>query len=117
TGGDVDDRVATLFDRPQKLLVNRRVRAGKSVAWITRVQMDDRGARFGRRNRLRGNLLRRDGQMRRHTGSVRRAGNRTGNDDLSSSSHVKPPHIRVTTPAMAASMDCSSTSTIRSISL
>ena len=62
-GGDVDDRIGRSLDVRQELHEDRRVRRRAAVLGIARVQVKDRGAGFGRADRLLGDLLRRHRQV------------------------------------------------------
>ena len=77
----------TLQERREGL---RRL-VGAAVLRIARMQMHDRGARFGSADRGIGDLLRGDRQMRRHRRRMDRAGDGAGDDDFAAFRHVSNP--------------------------
>ena len=82
-GGDVDDRVAGLLDAGQELHEDGGIGRRPPVLGIAGMEMDDRGARLRRIDRIPGDLVRGDGQIGRHAGGMDRAGDGAGDDDLS----------------------------------
>ena len=87
-GGDVDHRVGVLLDPGQELHEHRGVRRRPAVVRVAGVEVEDRGARLRRPDRLLGHLVRGERQVVRHRGGVDRAGNRAGDDDLVVLRHV-----------------------------
>ena len=81
-GGDVDRRVGALLDARQE----PRERLGRLVGLaglrVAGVQMEDRGAGLGGRDRLLGDLIGRDRQIGRHGRGVDRAGHGASDDDF-----------------------------------
>jgi hypothetical protein len=80
-GGDVHHRVGVLLDARQELHEGRRI-GRRAAVRIARVQVQDRGAGFGRADRLLGDLVAGDRQVGRHRRRVDRAGDGAGDDDL-----------------------------------
>ena len=58
TGGNVDHGIAAVTNRGQKLHEYVRVWRGSAIGWVPRMQVNDSGARFGRIDRLLGNVFR-----------------------------------------------------------
>ena len=81
-GREIDHDVGRLLDPAQERLEGLGALVGPPVDRIARVQMDDRRARFRRAERALGDLLRRDGQVRRHRRRVDRARDRAADDDF-----------------------------------
>lgn len=86
--GDVDDRVRRHGDAGDELVEHRRIGRRATVHRVAGVQMQDRRPCLCRPDRLIGDLVRRQCQMRRHRWGVHRSGDRTGDDDLAGRCHV-----------------------------
>ena len=86
-GGDVHHHVGALLDHLEERREGLRRLVGTAVLRIARMQMHDRGARFGRADRGIGDLLRGHRQMRRHRRRVDRAGDGAGDDDFARLRH------------------------------
>ena len=86
-GRDVDDRVGPGLDLRQELHEDFRIGRGPSVFRIARVQMQDRRTRFGRADRARRDLVRRDREIGRHGRRVYRSRHGAGDDHFAGVSH------------------------------
>ena len=87
-GGDVDHRIAGLLDARQELHEHGGIGRRPAVLGIARMQMEDRRPGLGRLDRLLGDLVRRDRQMRRHGRRVDRSGDGAGDDHLAGFGHA-----------------------------
>src|SRR6185437_15571393 len=90
-GGDIDDGVAGLLDARQELHEDFWIGRRLAVPGVARMEMDDRGAGLGGIDRLGGDFVRRQRQIRRHGRGVYRPRHRTGDDDFRANCHERLP--------------------------
>ena len=89
TSGQIHHRLGRLLDARQKARESLGRLIGPAGLLIACVQVDDRRAGFGRADRRLGDLIRGDGEVRRHRRRVDRPRHSAGDDDLVRLSHAK----------------------------
>ena len=89
--GDVDHGIGLLLHPGQEPGECLRRLVGFARDRVAGVQMDDRRPGFGCANGIRGDLIRGDGQMRRHGWRVDRACHGAGDDDFPACCHGSDP--------------------------
>ena len=87
-GRNVDDGAGVLLDPRQEIHEHRGVGRRPAVNRVAGVEVEDRGPRLRRPDRLLGDLVRGQRQVIRHRRGVDRAGYRAGDDDLVVLRHI-----------------------------